>query len=443
LTVPLPGYILLLLLATGGLLLLGWTRAWRGHLAMAFFATLVPLWLTTSASVPVWDVLAPVMDKLQFPWRWQTILAVAVAALAATLLEAFYARFRFSHPALRLGLTALLSLYVIAYAMARLPHNPAPYHADGITPEQMWAFDAEQGQVGASWAGEFLPRWVTEQRWAIAREPTGKSANADGRFPETDFTATPISQGYLHESYEINARQPFTLTLRKFFYPAWRLILDGRDVQPYPATNLGLLAVDAPAGRHTLAVAWGPTAAVWAGRVVTACGWLCVLLLWLHSGYRHRLAGWLVIGAVGLLETSGLGARTIYPRPIDADLGAVRLTGVSIQAACAGDMARVRLYWSILSPDEPLIAFVHVIAGDGRVVAQHDGPLAGAYTPAARWLPGLVLSHEHPIALPADLPPGSYALKAGLYPPGQPAAPLLLSGSHDPHVDIGALEVCP
>jgi hypothetical protein len=77
------------------------------------------------------------------------------------------------------------------------------------------------------------------------------------------------------------------------------------------------------------------------------------------------------------------------------------------------------------------------------MVAQHDGALAGDYTPATRWQPGLALERSHPVTLPADLAPGEYVLLAGVYEPGRADAPLRAAGHDEARIPIGVLLVLP
>ena len=53
--------------------------------------------------------------------------------------------------------------------------------AEAWAPDRMWREDAEAGQVGATWTGEFLPLTVHEQRWALGRS---RPDAADGPAPD-------------------------------------------------------------------------------------------------------------------------------------------------------------------------------------------------------------------------------------------------------------------
>ncbi|HEC22619.1 MAG TPA: phospholipid carrier-dependent glycosyltransferase [Chloroflexi bacterium] len=61
------------------------------------------------------------------------------------------------------------------------------------------------------------------------------------------------------------------------------------------------------------------------------------------------------------------------------------------------------LYWEALTaPQEDLTVFVHVVDGDGNIVAQDDSlPRQGRY-PTRAWDAGEIIADEHPVSLPAS-----------------------------------------
>lgn len=450
-TIPAPGYVAAILIAAAVVLVLPLARGKRVLLGSSMGLTAFALWLSTSSSVRLWDGLAQVLGKLQFPWRWQTVVALAAACTLGLILE-IGGRW----PALQRkagvarGLAWLVAIYLVFHAGAGLASAPAPYSAGDLTAAQMWAFDAQHGQVGATWAGEFLPRWVSEQRWAIGREPSSETADtlADQAARVNRFEQV-LAQGYLGERLRYDAASASRLVYHVFYYPAWRVELDGQPLPTYPVGDLGLLAVDLPAGQHEVTRRWGATPAVWAGRAVGLTGWLYVGILMLARYRRFSLALglWLLAGGLAGVGGSDWLAQEQIAKPVMADYGTVRLESAVANLDRSGDAARVTLYWQVTGASEPLTAFVHLVASDGadfgRVIAGVDAPLGGIYTPASRWLDGELLREDRTLLLPADLPPGAYQLKAGLYRPGQSATPLAPASvdSVDLRVDIGVLEV--
>ncbi len=104
------------------------------------------------------------------------------------------------------------------------------------------------------------------------------------------------------------------------------------------------------------------------------------------------------------------------PHPVQANLGdQMELTGYG--AAQTGGELTVTLYWHALA-SMPLdyTVFVHVLTADGQLVAQHDdAPWWEAPLPTSTWQAGEHLQDRHRLTLPANLPPGTYHLQAGVY----------------------------
>lgn len=61
--------------------------------------------------------------------------------------------------------------------------------------------------------------------------------------------------------------------------------------------------------------------------------------------------------------------------------------------------------------------FLQLLNIDGALVAQHDGPPNGGYTPTSGWTVNTPIISRHALALPPDLPTGDYRLIAGWYEP--------------------------
>lgn len=391
------------------------------------------LWLSSTASAWVWQVSAPVLGKLQFPWRWQSIETLAVGLLVAGSVAALEERRgqRWSVPA---GIAA--SLLALLATFGGLVYPSTPITDQDLTVEQMWSRDAELGQIGATWTGEFLPRWVTEERWAIGRTPTKVASAA----PAANVSMRPVTAGYLTRIYTSSSPRPVTVRLPRFFFPAWRVTVDDEDVTTYPVDSLGLLAFDLPAGDHRVLLRWQATAAVRVGQGAALCGWLA--LLWALGGRRQRTAAllWALVGVVGFAAAAGWTATSASLIPLQADFGPVRLEAAQLSPPDGSAQAKITLFWSVQTRAE-LTSFVHLVDERGQLVGQADGPLAGPYLPAARWQPGLLIEHTERIALPAGR--GAYTVLAGVYPTGRPTAPLLPAGAANERVLIGQLEMGP
>ena len=82
--------------------------------------------------------------------------------------------------------------------------------------------------------------------------------------------------------------------------------------------------------------------------------------------------------------------------------------------AAPGQTVDLVLYWQALrEPDAVYTAFLHVLDEDDNIVLLADHWPGGL--PSDIWDTGQVIEDRVPLALPADLPPGVYRLRLGLY----------------------------
>lgn len=82
-----------------------------------------------------------------------------------------------------------------------------------------------------------------------------------------------------------------------------------------------------------------------------------------------------------------------------------------------GDPLNVSLVWSAVEAvDHDWTVFVHLVAGDGNLIAQHDGVPAHGTRPTSSWLPGERLLDEHLLEIPAGAT-GRARLMVGMYDP--------------------------
>jgi hypothetical protein len=77
---------------------------------------------------------------------------------------------------------------------------------------------------------------------------------------------------------------------------------------------------------------------------------------------------------------------------------------------------QVTLYWeAIRPPEEDYIVFVHLVGPTGQPTTSHDGvPMNRRYSTLG-WKPGDVIPDTHPLPIKPDMPPGTYALRVGMY----------------------------
>jgi hypothetical protein len=381
---------------------------------------LVSAFMLTSASRPVWQLLEPALAFLQYPWRFQALTVLATAFLAGVLCDAA-CRFLPARPAWLLAAGFLLAIG--AWALWRLPYTPT---TPDISTEAMWDMDREVGQVGATWTGEYLPIWVTEQRWAISH-PLPEPASAGKQLPPGQVRLEGV--GYTRYNLTVGTPEGTTVILHQFHYPGWQARWQDGTLFSRPEGVLALASFEVQPGSGSLAARLGPTPTQFWGTLVSLMASLTVGVGVLIAARRRTGPAWgdllfaascLVLAVVLLVSLALPNGIVQATEPVNANLEAtVELLAYSTdrQTYHRGDTVSVTLYWRALrQPDQDYKAFVHLTdTAMTRQPAQHDGDPGGSFTPTTRWLPGELVPDTHHLQLPADLEPGRYRLWAGMY----------------------------
>jgi hypothetical protein len=77
------------------------------------------------------------------------------------------------------------------------------------------------------------------------------------------------------------------------------------------------------------------------------------------------------------------------------------------------------IYWRKLDGNSPVdyLVFTHLLAEDGHLIGQHDGPPAGGARPITQWAAGEIVEDFHPMAFQDTGYVGPARIAVGLYDP--------------------------
>ena len=144
---------------------------------------------------------------------------------------------------------------------------------------------------------------------------------------------------------------------------------------------------------------------------------------------------------VGVADVKVTGAGATIPssaQSVGASFaGKASLLAYEANPAPSDDLLPLTLYWRTEAPlAADYVVFVHLLDAAGNVVAQGDAPPRAGRYPTHWWEPGEVISDQHVIPLPADLPPGNYRIRLGLYRPDT-GERLPLAGAEGDAVELG------
>jgi 4-amino-4-deoxy-L-arabinose transferase-like glycosyltransferase len=171
---------------------------------------------------------------------------------------------------------------------------------------------------------------------------------------------------------------------------------------------------------------------------------------WLsRKGYR-AWDGW--YGAARLvIYTTSLGKEKQAEEGLRARFGeGIDLLGYALvdQKVNSGEIIRLTLHWKTREEMETgYKVFVHLLDGEGKVVAQRDSEPVGGSRPTSGWRIEEKITDNYGIILPKELPSGEYQLVVGMYDPtsGERLPIYARDGERLPgdQLPLGAVEVTP
>jgi hypothetical protein len=226
-----------------------WTaRSWLGRNRTLWYSLVV--WaaacsaLMLSITSGLWNVL-PKLQYMQFPWRWMLGLGIPFALLIALGVRRWSVRVAFY--------VAMLGVLSFAWQ-----HFQAPWwdHAADLREMQ----DNMASGAGYEGVDEYTP---------VGADPS--SASKDARRVTVDgaaHAAIRVSQWTPEfKSFTAEMSAPDNLALRLYKYPAWRVDVNGRQVEPGEREGTGQMLVPVEAGPNrvqiTLIRTWDRIAGGW------------------------------------------------------------------------------------------------------------------------------------------------------------------------------------
>ncbi|MBN1978373.1 MAG: glycosyltransferase family 39 protein [Anaerolineae bacterium] len=234
--------------------------------ALAFFAlaAIVMVWMSTGASLWLWENL-PLVPFVQFPWRFIGRAALPIAILASAAFADQSAHESDSPlAACLLPLASCLLLILAAF--------PATYPLRGTcqgdpaypTIEDLFAYERRPGGlVGADPTGSYFPVGVKQKPKGSPLEAQYAAGETVARFDETPLPegASIVEADYGPNRARVVVETPAAFRARylAFYFPGWRATVDGQPAAITPTDPEGLISFDVPAGRHTVTVRFGET----------------------------------------------------------------------------------------------------------------------------------------------------------------------------------------
>ncbi|MGC9334692.1 MAG: 6-pyruvoyl-tetrahydropterin synthase-related protein, partial [Anaerolineae bacterium] len=248
-------------------------RERRAQLVLFAVVAVGLIWMSTQASLPLWEHI-PLLRFVQFPWRLVgratlPIALLAWASVSAIPLSIFpdsmehprtSRRARWTSALLVAGLVALLILSAFPYTYPPFGYCSRAPHP---TINDLFRYEHNNERAGLAASGSFFPVWVKQRpSWSPLQDQYA-TGSLVARFDET---ALPEGAEVVESDYGANrarlivtSPEPFRARYLSFYFPGWRVWVDGEETTVTPSDPEGLITFPLPAGRHTVRVRFGET----------------------------------------------------------------------------------------------------------------------------------------------------------------------------------------
>ncbi len=435
-------------------------REQRLHILLMGGAAVIYLFFALAISRPLWEGL-PLIEFVQFPWRFVGRAALPVALLAGALFAC--------PPLLSLRVDRLLTMVALPAALLLLFLEGLPNLYPNVCVEDPFPsivtvhqYERETGLVGVDPEGSYFPRTVQER-------PTGSSLETDylaGRTPQRldseslppDVVVRSADYGPNWARIEVDAGSPFQARYLTFAFPGWQASIDGRSTPIIPGDPDGLITFPVPAGEHIIEVQWRSTPLRTALLIVSLLALVVTIVVTVLLRRQSRLSSSLddQVGVLRpdsclsnrtLLMLGGLALLLLVVKPVwfdrhesplrrsgeppvsaPADIAAgltgpeLRLAGyrLSRDAIPAGETVDVDLAWQTLSPAAAAYqSNVWLVGPDGAVWSDKETHRPRVYEDAPAtlsWPVGSWAWDSREVLVLTGAPPAVYDLVLTLFP---------------------------
>jgi len=225
-------------------------KSWQSKPSpQGFFLYLFPVVviLMTSLATPLWEVL-PGFASLQFPWRWISVLEVALCFLLTSAFSEVWpgvtwGKFSDRILAYLIGIVFVVACLFVATTDEFYPQDTI----DGIT-------NPLQAEANNDLRMEYTPVTVTALDELFASGGSEKVSIVSGM-------ATPRIVEWQPErrKIDIHASAWSKIRVALFYYPGWKAVLDGRVIPITVQKGSGAILIDIPAGDHSVILSFTDT----------------------------------------------------------------------------------------------------------------------------------------------------------------------------------------
>ncbi len=231
---------------------------------MLFASLLLSLFLQHNKSTFIW-LKIPILQYVQFPWRFMAISSFLTAALAGFLGSKL---FRFRYPLLGLMIVALM---ISNYSYFR----PDFYYDDSIDAH----YTAEVFQKDDKMPKDYLPIWVKVRNNEKITSPV---------FLEGEGEAFNYESKSNSATFDLSVKKDSVVEIPITYFPGWSVRLNGEKINLNDPNELGLITFSVKSGQYKVSVHFGNTPLRTTGNVISFIGIILVLYFLLKDKRKKK-----------------------------------------------------------------------------------------------------------------------------------------------------------
>jgi hypothetical protein len=226
-------------------------EAWSSNLFLVIGLVLSTL-MITPLSRPLWDHL-PLLEMVQFPWRFLSVQALfAAAAIGALALPLRGWR--------AWGVSGVIGVLLVASTLSSLRPERLLIGPEDVTSTRLQEYELFTGNIGTTIRWEWLPEAVVPRPFTfdtvVAPDAPAQPIPLAGTLLRaTETERHPTGQTWRVQTGDAGA----TLALPVYYWPGWTGTVDGESAPVHAVEGAGYLALDVPRGEHILHLTLGRT----------------------------------------------------------------------------------------------------------------------------------------------------------------------------------------
>lgn len=378
----------------------------------------------TEPARPFW-LQVSLASLIQSVWRVTSLITLCVAVMIGALPVMLPTLSPCSNalrtPQRQAIFSGVIAILIVVAAIARLAPSELLLPPDALSLSHLARFEVNDGTLGTTTFGEYLPMTVEAPDLISYQAPQGAVKNP--------LQVQILEQHGADWLLDVNAGSPVRLTLRILNFPDRAAFVDGARVPTKTASDLGLLAIDVPAGSHRVAVSTEVTLPRRIGIGLSFAAILVALVMMGFAYYNREDGAWMPVAASALLflifGSTNLVALVSNPAPVipqSIDVASAKLVGVAIDGAeweqgiwtvpNVIDVLPLRAYWRVKQSGQPPIPIQwRLVDASGSIRAERAQIPNFGTAPQSSWLSNELVLDQSELPLPVYLTRGQYQLQ--------------------------------